>query len=138
MAERIDGRCAWCLDWMPVPDREQGGGRSKKFCSPACKQAEYRHRKQPERYPDAQTWTLARRGPVKVIRDGQGAWDPPTIDRALGFRGVQIDQGILAGLKELERMGFVAKAEATAHATRPRWRLTEAGAAWLAEHEERA
>ena len=45
MAQRVDGHCSWCRVRMPVPDRTQGGGRSKKFCSAACKQAEYRRRR---------------------------------------------------------------------------------------------
>lgn len=59
---RVDGRCSWCRDPMPVPDRPQAGGRTKLFCSPACKQAEYRHRTDPDRYPDAQTWAVNNRG----------------------------------------------------------------------------
>jgi hypothetical protein len=47
--QRIDGKCAWCLEPMPVPVRPQGGGRTKKFCSDTCRQAEHRHRKHAER-----------------------------------------------------------------------------------------
>jgi hypothetical protein len=60
--ERVNGKCAWCRDSMPVPSRGQGGGRTKRFCSPACKQAHHRWSKDPERYPDARAWTVERRG----------------------------------------------------------------------------
>lgn len=60
--ERVNGQCAWCADPMPVPSREQGGGRTKRFCSPACKQAHHRWSRNPDKYPDAQAWTLQRRG----------------------------------------------------------------------------
>lgn len=39
---RVDGRCSWCGDPMPVPERPQGGGRTKLYCSDAHKQAAHR------------------------------------------------------------------------------------------------
>lgn len=57
MAEPL---CAWCRETMTPGVRHQGGGPARRFCSPACKQAEYRHRRDPERYPDAQTWAVRR------------------------------------------------------------------------------
>jgi hypothetical protein len=60
--QRIDGVCVWCRDPMPVPARPQGGGRTKRFCSEACKVASHRWTHDPDNNPDAQTWTLARRG----------------------------------------------------------------------------
>jgi hypothetical protein len=41
-ATRVDGRCSWCGTPMPVPERPQGGGRSKLYCSAGHKQAAYR------------------------------------------------------------------------------------------------
>jgi len=61
-AKRVDGRCSWCRDLMPVPMRPQRGGKTKKFCSSACRQAEYRWRHDPERYPDREQWVTARKG----------------------------------------------------------------------------
>lgn len=45
---RLDGRCSWCGLAMPVPERPQGGGRSRRFCSPGCKQAHWRWVRKPE------------------------------------------------------------------------------------------
>lgn len=59
---RLNGKCAWCTDPMPVPARQQGGGRTKRFCSAACKQAHHRWTQDPQRFPDAQAWTLAHNG----------------------------------------------------------------------------
>ena len=39
---RVNGHCSWCGDPMPVPERPQGGGRTKLYCSPAHKQAAHR------------------------------------------------------------------------------------------------
>lgn len=39
---RINGKCSWCGEPMEVPDRPQGGGRTKRFCSEAHKQAAHR------------------------------------------------------------------------------------------------
>jgi hypothetical protein len=39
---RVNGKCSWCGDPMPVPERPQGGGRTKLYCSPAHKQAAHR------------------------------------------------------------------------------------------------
>lgn len=57
--ERVDGRCAWCRDPMPVPARPQGGGKTKLYCSDRCRIAAYWWRKDPTRNPDRQAW-LAR------------------------------------------------------------------------------
>lgn len=70
LAERIDGRCSWCRDLMPVPIRPQKGGRTKKFCSAACRQAEYRWRNDPDRYPDREQWVTARKGMFSTIVEG--------------------------------------------------------------------
>lgn len=69
-AERVDGRCSWCRDLMPVPMRPQKGGRTKKFCSAACRQAEYRWRHDPKRYPDREQWVTARKGMFSTIVQG--------------------------------------------------------------------
>lgn len=39
---RVNGKCSWCGEPMPVPERPQGGGRTKLYCSPAHKQAAHR------------------------------------------------------------------------------------------------
>ena len=72
---------------------------------------------------------------LEVVRDGEGAWDTRTIDLNLGFRGVVIERGILADLRELERLGLLHASEGTARSTGPRWRITDAGADWLREHD---
>lgn len=41
-AGRLNGRCSWCGGPMPVPERPQGGGRTKLYCSDAHKQAAHR------------------------------------------------------------------------------------------------
>lgn len=39
---QLNGQCSWCGQQMPIPDRAQGGGRNKRFCSAACKQGHHR------------------------------------------------------------------------------------------------
>ncbi|MCU1592553.1 MAG: hypothetical protein JWP11_3809 [Frankiales bacterium] len=39
--------CEHCGDEMPVPRREQGGGRTKRYCSTRCRTAAYRLRQWP-------------------------------------------------------------------------------------------
>lgn len=60
-AARVDGKCSWCLDPMTVPDRTQGGGRTKRFCSSHCRVSFHRWTKDPERAPDRQTWVINNR-----------------------------------------------------------------------------
>jgi hypothetical protein len=47
VATRINGRCVWCGEPMEVPQREQGGGRTKRFCSPAHRIAHHRWKTDP-------------------------------------------------------------------------------------------
>lgn len=56
VAARIDGRCSWCRDPMPVPERQQGGGRTKRFCSAQCRLAANRWQNDPEHNADRLTW----------------------------------------------------------------------------------
>jgi hypothetical protein len=44
---RINGKCVWCGEAMPVPTRAQGGGRTKRFCSPAHRIAHHRWKTDP-------------------------------------------------------------------------------------------
>jgi hypothetical protein len=46
MTQRINGHCTSCGQTMAVPDRPQGGGRTKLYCSPGCRQRSYRERRQ--------------------------------------------------------------------------------------------
>lgn len=39
--------CRWCGEAMTVPARPQGGGRTKRFCSPACRAAAHRANRWP-------------------------------------------------------------------------------------------
>lgn len=69
-APRVDGHCSWCREPMPVPVRPQKGGRTKRFCSAACRQAEYRWRKNPDRYADREQWVTARKGMFSTWKEG--------------------------------------------------------------------
>jgi hypothetical protein len=44
---RVIARCSWCGEPMPTPDRPQGGGRTKLYCSETHRVAAHRARKLP-------------------------------------------------------------------------------------------
>jgi hypothetical protein len=46
-AEQLRPVCEWCGHAMPVPAREQGGGRTKRYCSGRCRTAAHRSRPAP-------------------------------------------------------------------------------------------
>jgi hypothetical protein len=71
---------------------------------------------------------------LEVVRDGAGAWDTRTIDMNLGFRGVKIDRGILAVLRELEELGLLHASQGDRRSTGPIWSITEKGVRWLQDH----
>lgn len=49
---RIDGRCSWCGELLgKLPDRAQGGGNARLWCSSAHRQAAYRWRRDSAKYP---------------------------------------------------------------------------------------
>lgn len=70
---------------------------------------------------------------LEVIRESQGAWDTRAIDMMLGFRGVNLEHGILADLRELESQGLIEEVAGASGGTGPRWQLTASGVEWLAE-----
>jgi len=69
---------------------------------------------------------------LEVIGQGQGAMDTRAIDMTLGFRGVIVERGILADLRELESQGLIEEVDGPSGGTGPRWGLTAAGVEWLA------
>jgi hypothetical protein len=69
---------------------------------------------------------------LEVIGQGQGALDTRAIDLKLGFKGVNVEHGILTDLRELESQGLIEKVAGPSGGTGPRWGLTAAGVEWLA------
>jgi hypothetical protein len=49
---------------MPVPSRAQGGGRTKIYCKPACKQAAYRAAHNPQSTPATSRLRIRAIGPA--------------------------------------------------------------------------
>lgn len=70
---------------------------------------------------------------LEVIRDGDGCWDTRQIDLELGRRGAHIESGIIAYLRTLADRNLIQENASEPRGTGPRWRLTEAGAAWLVD-----
>lgn len=72
---------------------------------------------------------------LQVVRDSAGKWDTRRIDLTLGLRGVPVDHGILGDMYELSERGLIEEVIDGRRGTGPKWRITPAGEAFLAEHE---
>lgn len=68
-AARIDGKCSWCLDPMTVPDRTQGGGRTKRFCSSNCRVAFHRWSMNASPTNDRMAWLKRNRAGLDSIEE---------------------------------------------------------------------